>query len=85
MKHPRHVCGKAHTLWIIIVRLLCFREKVTIVAYQILKMVLERIQQDTAKTFWVAAAIGLQTHECSVSPVSGSYFFHAALCSIRVV
>lgn len=84
MKHPRHVCGKAHTLWIIILRLLCFRQKITIVTYQILKMVLERIQQDTPKTFWVVAAIGLLTHKCLVPPVSGNYFVHAALCSISV-
>lgn len=45
-------------------------------------MVLERIQQDTPKTFWVVAAIGLQTHKYLVPPVSGNYFFHAALYSI---
>lgn len=45
-------------------------------------MVLERIQQDTPKTFWVVAAIGLQTHKYLFPPVSGNYFFHAALCSI---
>lgn len=69
MKHPRHVCGKAHTLCIIIVRLLCFRQKVTIVTYQILKMVLEKIQQDTPKTL-----IQNQDFLVSFSPVYLSQF-----------
>lgn len=82
MKHPRHVCGEVHTLHIIILRLLCFRQKVTIVTYQILKMVLERIQQDTPKTFWIVTATELQTFKWSVPPASRNHFFHAALCSV---
>lgn len=61
MKHPRHVCGGVHTLHLIILRLLCFSQKVTIVTYQIPKMVLEKIQQDTPKIFLVVTATGLQT------------------------
>lgn len=82
MKHPRHVCGGVHALCLIILRLLCFRQKVTIVTYQIPKMVLERIQQDTPKTFWAVTATGLQTCKSSVPPASGKHFSHAALCSV---
>lgn len=82
MKHPGHVCGGVHTLRLIILRLLCFRQKVTIVTYQIPKMVLERIQQDTPKTFWIVTDTGLQTYKCSVPPASGNCFFCAALCPV---